>query len=279
LKEHLIPSPNNMSSSPIKNEFTEVLTGSDLLPRRPISVSSSDEFPTVITESSLLRPSIPNDSPVERENLIDLYDQTFASLDQYRSFTNTKLTPWTDTLEYKYFDNLYTYHRGTSSTIRNLRQQAEKLLEEADALSRRHYARRRELDDFISRLQPTPFQRRLLRPTKVYPRRIPPITERPRVTIRKPTFPVPSTSTIRPLLPPYPQVAPRSQIRCFQCNSTLHIKWHCSEYQCKSCKEFAPGHAYKNCPRHLVDFEGPFDDGTRGYFDIEGDDGNLNGEC
>ena len=113
------------------------------------------------------------------------------------------------------------------------------------------------------------------RPTKIYPKRPPPMTERPVLTIQKPTFPVPSTSNIRPLRPPYPQVALRTQIRCFQCNSPLHIKWYCNEYRCKSCKKIAPGHSYKDCPKEYR----LFDNGTWGYFDIKGDDGNLGGEC
>ena len=267
-----------MSSSPVKTEFTEVLTGSDLFPQHPISVSSSEEFPTVITESSLLQSSETRNPSIESENLIDVYDRTFTSLELYRDFTNARLAPWANTLEYKYFDTLYTYHRGTSGTIRNLRQHAARLLDEADSLSRQHYAKRRELEEFTSNLKQTPFQRRLSRPIRVYPSRPPPMTERPAPTVRKPTFPTPSTSTIRPLRPPYPQVAPRTQIRCFQCDSPLHIKWYCNEYRCKSCKKIAPGHSYKDCPKQQEEYR-PFDDGTRGYFDIEGDDGNLGGEC
>ena len=63
-----------MSSSPIKTEFTEVLTGSDLLP------------------------------------------------------------------------------------LRNLCQQAAQLLDEADALSRQHYAKRRELEEFTSNLKQASFR-------------------------------------------------------------------------------------------------------------------------
>jgi hypothetical protein len=221
-----------------------------------------------------------NEQRASSENLIDLYDQTFPSVDLYRSFTSTRLAPWAATLEYKYFDNLYTYHRGTSGTIRNLRQQAEKLLEEADLLSRRHYARRRELEEFVSNLKPTPFQRRLFKPAKVYPRKPPVMKEKPTVpSVRKPTFPTASTSEIRPLRPPYPQIATRSLIRCFQCDSPLHIKWYCNEYRCKGCKKIAPGHSYRECPKLIEEETQPFDDGTRGYFDIEGNDGNLDGEC
>jgi hypothetical protein len=83
-----------MSSPIVKTEFTEVITSSELLPPRPVSISSSDEFPTVITESSLLESSPENNSrQIEPENLIDVYDQTFPSLELYRNFTKAKLTP------------------------------------------------------------------------------------------------------------------------------------------------------------------------------------------
>ena len=131
-----------MSSSPIKTEFTEVLTGSDLLPPRPISISFSEEFPTVITESSLLKSPEASNPSTEPENLIDIYDQTFPSLNLYRDFTNARLAPWANTIEYKYFDTLYMYHQGTSGTIHNLRQQAARLLDEANSLSRQHYTKR-----------------------------------------------------------------------------------------------------------------------------------------
>ena len=254
-----------MSSFPVKTEFTEVLTGSDLFPQCPISVSLSEEFPTVITESSLLKSPDTSNPSTESENIVDIYDWTFTSLDQYRDFTNSKLAPWANTVEYKYFDTLYTYHRGTSGTIRNLRQQAAKLLDEADLLSRQHYARRRELEEFTSSLKQTTFQQRLFRPIKVYPKRPPPMTERPPPTIRKPTFPTPSTSTIRPLWPPYPQVASRAPIRCFQCDSLLHIKWYCNEYRCKSCKNIAPGHSYKDCPKQREEYQ-PFRRWNLGIF-------------
>ena len=151
-------SKHTMSSSPVKTEFTEVLTGSDLFPQCPISVSSSEEFPTVIIKSSLLKSPNTSNPSTESENIVDIYDRTFTSLDQYRDFTNSRLAPWANTVEYKYFDTLYTYHRGKSGTIRNLQQQAAKLLDEADSLSRQHYARRRELEEFTSSLKQTTFQ-------------------------------------------------------------------------------------------------------------------------
>ena len=53
-------------------------------------------------------------------------------------------------------------------------------------------------------------------------------------------------------------------MRCYKCNSLSHIKWNCQLYVCPLCRQRQPGHAQKNCPDHY------HNDGTRGYFDIEG---------
>lgn len=260
-----------MSSPIIKTEFTEVLTSSELLPPRPISISSSDEFPTIITESSLLESTRTPNQTIEPKNLVDRYDETFPSPSIYRTFTDTKLAQWKDTLEYKYFDSLYIYHRNTSQTIKNLRRQAMALLNEADALNRQYIPQRQNLDHFISSLPGSQFQRRLFNPVKTYPRpRIPLMREEHR--------PTPSSSNIRPLRPPYPPIPkPSRQIRCFQCDSPLHIKWYCNEYRCRACKKIAPGHSLRDCPNNQPEL---YDDGIRGHYDIAGEeDGNLDGEC
>ena len=53
-------------------------------------------------------------------------------------------------------------------------------------------------------------------------------------------------------------------MRCYECNSLSHIKWNCQLYVCPLCGQRQPGHAQKICPDRY------HDDGTRGYFDIEG---------
>ena len=63
-------------------------------------------------------------------------------------------------------------------------------------------------------------------------------------------------------------------MRCYKCNSLSHIKWNCQLYVCPLCGQRQPGHAQKNCPNHY------HNDGTQGFFDIEGEEmGNYNGEC
>ena len=117
-------------SSSIKAEFIDVLTVPDLIPAS--SQTSSEEFPTVLTESSLLESSIP--TKPNDINLIELYDYLFTTPDTYKNFIDGKLSPWKNTLELKYFDTLYLQHRTTTETVTQLRQQAQTLLERADRL-------------------------------------------------------------------------------------------------------------------------------------------------
>jgi hypothetical protein len=263
-----------MTSSNIKAEFTEVHTSPELLPPRPISVSSS-EFPIIITESALLEPTVVTEQPLDPKALIKLYDDTFPSPSTYRQFTAQRLGPWMPTLEFKYFDDLYIYHRNTSQTMTNLRKKAQELLIEAENIQRQYRPHRENLEYFVSSLPKSPFQKRLFNPMKVYPRpQGPRIAERPLPTIQKPR---PSSSTANP--PPYSQTQTAlhsRQPRCYQCDSPSHLKWQCHRYRCRTCKKTAPGHPLLKCPMNRAEL---YDDGIRGYYDIEGDDGNLNGEC
>jgi hypothetical protein len=186
---------------------------------------------------------------------------------------NAKLFPWGNTLEFKLFDNLYLHHRTTQNQVRQLRQHAQKLLEQADSLQGHDNAQRAELERHIRNLPQNAFRRKLHRPIKVYPRPpVPPV----RQTIPTRTAPSPSPTTpnlVHPRPPPYAQV-PRV-LRCFQCNSVGHMRSHCPRYRCLYCNKLAPGHPQYACPRN----QAPFDDGIRGYVDVEGDDNNLSGEC
>jgi hypothetical protein len=99
-----------------------------------------------------------------------------------------------------------------------------------------------------------------------------PVQKPPRMTAPSPrTIPLHESYTNRPI---------RRSLRCFQCDSPHHIKWRCPEYVCPFCRKRAPEHAQKDCPVRRQGEHAPFDDGLRGYFDIDGyDDGNLTGEC
>ena len=229
-------------SSSIKAEFIDVLTVPDLLPT-PSQVSS-EEFPTVLTESSLLESSLP--AKPDDIKLIELYDYVFATPDMYKNFTDGKLSPWKNTLDFKYFDTLYLQHRSTTETITQLRSHAQSLLERADRLQKYNLDQRRELNRHLPNITRKELRDRLYRPVAVY--------SRPPGPVYQQTFP----SSSRSIRPPQPST-PRLKIyRCFKCNDPNHIKWYCNQYRCPFCRKIAPGHSQTDCPKNQAE---PYDDG------------------
>ena len=143
------------TSPDIKNEFTEVFTASDLL--SPCS-SVPSEFPVVVTETSILESSTSSDS-TEAKDLVALYDEVFPTPLPYFEFVDNKLAIWKDSVELKYFNTLYMNHRHSTETIKNLRSQAQALLEEANRMQGRHRLLKQELDQYISNIPQGEFRR------------------------------------------------------------------------------------------------------------------------
>jgi len=263
-------------SSSVKSEFTEVITMTDLL-----NVSTVDEFPTVLTETTLLQP--PTHSETDIQGIVARYNETFTSPDDYQNFVEAKLGPWTNTLEFKCFDIMYKQHRLTTDVIAKLRQQAQLLLEEANALQGRDYMQRKEIENHIRKITRRDLRARILKPTKVrfrttFPSEIG--NELP--STRIPSFASSSSRIQTTNRPPVSYARTTRPLRCFQCDSPNHIKWYCSLYTCPLCKIKQPGHAQKNCPNrsNRRQTTRSYDDGERGFFDIDGyEDQNLNGEC
>ena len=83
----------------------------------------------------------------------------------YRAFTENKLRPWENALEYKHFDTMCANHRSLVNTIRKLHQQAQALLEEANILTRRDFMLRQEIETHISKITRTELHKRLHKPT------------------------------------------------------------------------------------------------------------------
>ena len=244
--------PTRTPISTIKTELTDVLTDTDLLSN--IS-RTPEEFATVITDSSLLG-SPPLTTP---EDIVETYDNTFPTPDSYKNFVDIELAPWRNTMELKLFDTLYLHHRSTESTIRTLRHNAQKMLEQANVLQGQHQTQKEGLKHHLRSIARTGLKKKLLRPKTVYPRPPPP--------------PVPVCREI-PRQRSAPDRPPRRIIRCYQCNSTEHIKWYCTRYRCPGCDKISPGHAQHDCPGMR------YDDGMRGHHDVYGEeDGNLTGEC
>ena len=111
---HLTMTEQTRTASPaVKTEFTEVFTLSDLV---DVSSTSTPDFLTVLTETSLLEspsPAMMSDD----DDLATSYNEIFPTPDLYRRFVNDQLDPWRNTLDFKYFDTLYTEHRHTTKMI------------------------------------------------------------------------------------------------------------------------------------------------------------------
>src|SRR5271168_2071066 len=145
----------------LNQEFTEILTSSDLLPTSSSSKTREETFPAVITKNSLLSSPPPSsessfsttsiilsESPAD---LIHIYNNTFPDLQQYHDFTNRKLTPWKQSLEFKHFNTLYLSHRQLKKNITAIRTQAQQcqLLDQANSLQTHHGLQMIKLQRFL----------------------------------------------------------------------------------------------------------------------------------
>ena len=124
---------NNTETITVKTEFVDVITEGELL-SSPVSAT----FSNIVSEASLIELP-PTEGPINEKSITTLHDEIFTDAMSYRAFTENKLRPWENALEYKHFNTMYTNHRSLSNTIRKLRQQAQALLEEANILMGRDF--------------------------------------------------------------------------------------------------------------------------------------------
>ena len=150
---------NNTESAAVKTEFVDIITKGELV-LSPVSAT----FSTIITEASLIETSSDN-APTDGKTITTLYDEVFVDAVSYRAFTENKLQLWENTMEYKYFNTMYTNHQSLVNTIQKLHQQAQQLLEEANILTGRDYILQQEIKMHISRITRTELQQRLYKPT------------------------------------------------------------------------------------------------------------------
>ena len=247
--------------SSLKTEFTEVLTVPELAPP---SSNPSNNLAPVLTENTLL--NTPANEKVTNMGIIEEYDRIFTTPELYHNFFENRFAPWKDSLELQHFDTLYTHHRATMANIKNLRQKAAAMLEEADKSQKFHHDLLAKLDRHLLTIKKPEIRRRLFLPHLVYPK--------PPAPRYRETFPPQSSN------PSQSQASSSRIYYCFQCGSPDHIKWYCNHYRCRYCKKIAPGHSQKNCPFNPDNQPTRYDDGIRGHYDEEGyEDGNLNREC
>ena len=129
----------------VKSEFTEVITMDNLM-----GTNTTNEFSPVITETDLIYETKPDE--VNTLGLILKYDEIFPEPKDYYTFTEAKLEPWKNTLDFKYFDTMYTNYRLLTQSICHIREQAQKLLDEADTLQGRDFVMREEINKHVKRI-------------------------------------------------------------------------------------------------------------------------------
>ena len=160
---------------------------------------------------------------------------------------------------------MYTNHQCLVNTIRELCQQAQALLEEADILTRRDFILWQEIKTHISRITRAELSKRLHKPTQFHFKEMPIPPPQPQAS---------SSQNLSARQHCIRYMRSGEPMRCYGCNSLSHIKWNCQLYVCQLCGQRQPGHAQKNCPDCY------HDDRTQGYFDIKGGEiGNYNREC
>ena len=150
---------NNTETAAIKTKFADIVTEGELL-LSPISAT----FSTIITEASLIK-TPPIEGQLNKKSITTLYNKVFIDAISYRAFTENKLRPWENTLEYKHFDTMYTNHRSLVNTIRKLHQQAQLLLEEADILTGRDFILQQEIKTHVSKITKAKLCKRLRKPS------------------------------------------------------------------------------------------------------------------
>jgi hypothetical protein len=130
----------------IKDEFAEVVTEGTLSP-----TAKPTDWNVIITEKALLETTKTPSPPPEQvqHGLASLYNNTFPTHEEYREFTANRLAKWGNTLDYKLFDTLYLTHQYHTRTIKNLREQARLLLEEADKINERNKMVRHKIESHV----------------------------------------------------------------------------------------------------------------------------------
>jgi hypothetical protein len=193
----------------VKDEFTKVLTEGTLsLTTKPA------DWNVVITEKALLEAAkMPSPLPEEvRHGLATQYDNIFPTHEEYREFAANHLAKWGNTLDYKLFDTLYLTHRYHAHTIKNLREQAKALLEEASKINKCDKMVRHKIESHVQTITRSNLRRRIKKPQQVR------VVDSP--------IPLPGSSR----QPDFSHLATcgrnyaRRQYQCFECGDPTHFK-------------------------------------------------------
>ena len=149
---------NNTETVAVKTEFIDVITEGELL-SSPVSAT----FSTIVTEASLVE-TPPIEGQLNKKSITTLYDKVFVDAISYWAFTENKLRPWENTLEYKHFNTMYTNHRSLVNTIWELHQQAQRPPEKANICTGRDFILQQEIETHVSRITKAELHKRLRKP-------------------------------------------------------------------------------------------------------------------
>src|ERR1700678_1117135 len=113
----------DMSTTPIKSEFVEVITDSTLLP-----TANTEPLITVTTERTVVDTTSDSSSSTPEsltpQQLVNKYDTLFTTPEMYHEFVKQKLNHWKDQTEFRYLDTVYQNHRRTKHTVKRIREMA-----------------------------------------------------------------------------------------------------------------------------------------------------------
>ena len=91
-----------------------------------LSSPISATFSTIVTKASLVEIP-PTEGPINEKSITTLYDEVFVDAMSYRAFTENKLRPWENTLEYKHFNTMYTNHWSLVNTRQEIKTHVSKI--------------------------------------------------------------------------------------------------------------------------------------------------------
>jgi hypothetical protein len=148
----------------VKDKFTEVLIEGTLS-----STTKPNNWNVIITEKMLLENTrTPSPPPEEiQHGLAALYDNTFPTHEEYCKFAANRLAKWGNTLDYKLFNTLYLTHPYHIHTIKNLREQAKLLLEEADKINKQDKMVRHEIESHVQTITQSDLCQKIKKPQRV----------------------------------------------------------------------------------------------------------------
>lgn len=240
-----------------------------------------------------------NTPPFNYDNLVDYLDKKFDKYDDFKNYIEANFKEWHLDPDFRLFTYTYCHHRLMQTQLQQyLRMEQEILAVKTTTLTNNHTAitharehlvnlKQKGFDKHVARIENPP--KRPKKESKNCPKCRLPLNYDHVAWCRGFTdgYTCRCKTTVTVERTMYASTSRRPHTHCFLCKATDHVKQDCTEYRCRRCNIWAPGHRPRNCPVRPPLTIKEEDDGTlisfddgNGYYDIEGyEDGNLNGEC